>query len=219
MISSAEAAAPLALPELRPDSGREDRGEVRAAADGALELPELDASAVGRGLPPALPRAATDEAYERGFADGLAEGAARAQQRVRTALEALGRVGEYLHSTQSALLRDRARDVHALALAVARKLVQREVTADPELIHQLVAQAFELLPAESYLEVRLHPDDLATFARELPDPGSGRTAAAIQWVGDPTMERGEFVVESPQRIVDGRADFALRALYERLDHD
>ena len=58
MTSSAEAAPPPLLPELRPDSGREGRGEVRAAADGALVLPELDAAAAcGRGLLPAAPRA------------------------------------------------------------------------------------------------------------------------------------------------------------------
>jgi hypothetical protein len=44
-------------------------------------------------------------------------------------------------------------------------------------------------------------------------PGRGLT---IQWNADPTLGRGDFVVESPQRVVDGRLDVALQALYERM---
>ena len=68
--------------------------------------------------------------------------------------------------------------------------------------------------------MRLNPDDLAALgaghrAARAERPGARRS----QWVADPTLERGSFLVESPTRIVDGRIDAALRQLYERLDHD
>ncbi|HVP13956.1 MAG TPA: FliH/SctL family protein [Terriglobales bacterium] len=206
---------PLALADLGDDPQPGDAPPP--AGERALELPELDAGpAPGAAAPPS--RTPRDEAFERGFAEGLEEGAARAQHRVRTALDALGRVGESLHAMQSALLRDRSRDLHALALAIARKLVGREVAADPALVGQWVTGALELVPPDSRCEVRLHPDDLASFAGDLPK-GGGEGEPSIRWVGDPTLERGEFLVEGPHRIVDGRTDFALRALYERLGHE
>ena len=218
MRSSPEFPSAFLLPELSGSGGYViPPAPLGAQADGALELPELDAAwKAGMNGPR---RTEADEAYDRGFAEGLREGTARSEQRVRVALETLGRVGEYLHTAQSAFVRDRARDLHGLALAVARKLVQREVTTDPALLRELVDRALELVPLEPHLEVRLHPDDLAVLLGGPSAPEADGKGTAIQWLGDPTIERGGFVVESPLRIVDGRTDFALRSLYERLEYE
>jgi flagellar biosynthesis/type III secretory pathway protein FliH len=135
MRSSPEFPSPFLLPELPANSGSCTvlSAPFGERADGVLELPELDASSTADADGPTSRRTEADEAHDRGFAEGLREGTVRSEQRVRVALETLGRVGEYLHTAQSAFVRDRARDLHGLALAVARKLVQREVTADPAL--------------------------------------------------------------------------------------
>jgi flagellar assembly protein FliH len=221
MKSSPELPPPWLLPELPSSSGScavypAPFGE---RTDGALELPELDAGSAAGAIGPMPRRTEADEGYDRGFAEGLREGTTRSDQRVRVALETLGRVGEYLHTAQSAFVRDRARDLHGLALAVARKLVQREVTADPALLRELVDRALELVPLEPHLEVRLHPDDLSVLMGGPSAPEADGKGTAIQWLGDPTIERGGFLVESPLRIVDGRTDFALRSLYERLEYE
>jgi len=216
MTSSPDAPAPYALPALPVPPGM--RGvSLEPLPDGRFPLPELDPAQVG--LAPGPARTEVEEAYERGFADGLREGAAGVQPRVRTALEALGRVGEYLHTAHTSFLRDRARDLHGLALAVARKLVQREITADPTILRELVERALELVPAEPQLEVHLHPEDLAVIEDGLAAAAPDGQIPAIRWVPDPALERGGFLVESPLRLVDGRSDFALRSLYERLEHE
>ncbi len=214
MTSSREAIAPFALPALSGARGP----ALEASADGRFALPELDPERTAKLLAgPA--RTEAEEAYDRGYADGLRDGAARVQPRVRTALEALGRVGEYLHTAHTSFLRDRARDLHGLALAIARRLVQREIQADPALLRELVGRALELVPAEPQLEVRLHPEDLAVIESGLATAAPGGEIPSIRWVADPDLERGGFVVESPVRLVDGRTDFALRTLYERLEYE
>ena len=221
MRSSPELPPPFLLPELPASFG----SLVVAAApfgeraDGALELPELDARWMADADGSIPRRTEADEAHDRGFTEGLREGTVRSEQRVRVALETLGRVGEYLHTAQSAFVRDRARDLHGLALAVARKLIQREVTADPALLRELVDRALELVPLEPHLEVRLHPEDLSVLMGGPSAPEADGKGTAIKWLGDPTIERGGFLVESPLRIVDGRTDFALRSLYERLEYE
>jgi flagellar assembly protein FliH len=221
MRSSPEPPSAFLLPEL--PSGSSSYAALSAPfgerADGALELPELEAGSMAQVDAPTARRTELDEARDRGYAEGLREGTVRSEQRVRVALETLGRVGEYLHTAQSAFVRDRARDLHGLALAVARKLVQREVTADPALLRELVDRALELVPLEPHLEVRLHPDDLSVLLGGPSAPEADGKGTAIKWLGDPTIERGGFLVESPLRIVDGRTDFALRSLYERLEYE
>jgi len=222
MSSSRDALSPFLLPSLPGDAAPGDPGgsPFGRREDGTLELPALDAaSALDPRGAVAPRRTEADECYDRGFAEGLREGTARSEQRLRSALETLGRVGEYLHTAQSAFVRDRARDLHGLALAIARKLVQREVTADPALLRELVERALELVPLEPQLEVRLHPDDLALLSGAVGEAGADGKPAPFKWLADPTIERGGFLVESPLRIVDGRTDFALRTLYERLEYE
>jgi flagellar assembly protein FliH len=221
MRSSPEPPALFVMPEIPASSGSWaiPSAPFGERADGVLDLPELDAGSMADPDGSRSRRTEADEAHDRGFAEGLREGTTRAEQRVHVALETLGRVGEYLHTAQSAFVRDRARDLHGLALAVARKLVQREVTADPALLRELVDRALELVPLEPHLEVRLHPDDLAVLLGGPSAPEADGKGTAIKWLGDPAIERGGFLVESPLRIVDGRTDFALRSLYERLEYE
>jgi flagellar assembly protein FliH len=107
-------------------------------------------------------------------------------------------------------------NVHALAVAVARRIVQREIATDPALVVAMTRHALEQVELDGRVEVRLHPDDLAEVrARLAPLAPDGRPVD-VAWVPDATVGRGGCVVETPQRLVDGQLDTALRALYERL---
>lgn len=181
----------------------------RPAADGPWKLADLGA--------PLPPPSMVDASWEAGHAEGLREGVAQTADHLRPAIAALGGVVRALDSRRAEILGNRQRDVQALALAVARRIVQREVAAAPEIIAGWVTRALELLPHDLQVEVRLHPDDLEVL-------GEGREAVmppdsgvALRWIGDASLDRGGFVVESPHRMVDGRLDVALRALYERFD--
>jgi flagellar biosynthesis/type III secretory pathway protein FliH len=66
------------------------------------------------------------------------------------------------------------------------------------------------------LDVRLHPADLEALGSSLDHLTPQGRGLTLQWVPDPALERGSFVVESALRVVDGRTDVALRTLYERL---
>lgn len=181
----------------------------RRAPDGPWKLTDL-------GAPLPAP-SVVDASWEAGHAEGLREGAAQSADHLRPTLAALGGVVRALDSRRAEILGDRQRDVQALALAVARRIVQREVAAAPEVIAGWVTRALELLPHDLQVDVRLHPDDLDVLGEgreSVMPPDSG---VVLRWIGDAALDRGGFVVESPHRLVDGRLDVALRALYERFD--
>ena len=131
-------------------------------------------------------------------------------------MQALTQVAEAFEASRAGFERDRERDLTGLALAVARRIVLREVTADPAIVRSLVTRALELLPLDRSFEVRLNPEDLGVLGTDLEGAVPPGIAPMIQWAGDPALERGSFVIESPLRVVDGRSDVALRALYDRL---
>jgi flagellar biosynthesis/type III secretory pathway protein FliH len=159
------------------------------------------------------------EEYARGYREGLAEGAAQAleqlkpvQQRFVALIEALGRGrANFLHGLE--------RNLHALAIAVAHQLFLEEVQQHPELVTRLVRRAVALLPPGGTIEIRAHPEDIGLLGTHVDMTEPDGRPLAVHWIADDTLERGSFTLENPERLVDGRADVALRSLYERLEHD
>ncbi len=158
-------------------------------------------------------------AFVRGRTEATRTERERADERCATALQAVARAADHLETITTEFAQDRERDLQALAVAVARHIVQHELTIDPSRVGDLVRRALDLLPLDHSIEVRLNPEDLHTLASSLEGLRPEGRQVHLQWVGDPSVERGGFVAETPHRIVDGRVDVALRALYERFDHD
>lgn len=196
-------------------------GPAAPADPGAPLAPSAWAPPDLAGLGMAAVAAATtpeDEAFALGLADGLRQGEARASERLRPVLDTLHRLTAQIEASRARFEHDRASNLSGLALAVAHHVMQREMAADPSILSGLVSKALELMPANTPVEVRLHPADLAALAPELDAIAATGRPVALSWSSDATLPRGGFVLEGPQRIVDGRADSALRTLFERLDH-
>lgn len=185
-------------PFWRPAEGLSGHGEGACGADAALQVE-------------------SETAYRRGVEEGLRQAAVDAGQQSSTAVEALHKALELFNSSQEQLLRERERDLHALAVAVARKILQRDVQTDPTVVGGLVRQALELLPTDTTLEIHLNPADLQALPSMMADSVPPARGMTIEWSPDPTLERGSFVMETPLRLINGRADIALRKLYDRMD--
>jgi len=160
--------------------------------------------------------AATEEAYERGYVDGEQVGRFAAESAVLPAVEALGGAADALQAVQAALLGEVEEALLAMAVAVAREIVQRELQQDPEQLRELIRRATTILPMEQMLEIRLHPTDLAALGGDLEMYAVGGRKLEVQWVPDASLERGGYMIETPQRVVDANLDEQLVAYYRRL---
>jgi flagellar assembly protein FliH len=202
---------------------------------GALELPALRAPSVAEGQvgtdglwsPPrwasrpvavvtAAPPDATELAFARGYEAGRREAESTAGTDLLPVLHALQLAGERMHHAEAVFERDRTQVITILALAVARHLMLEEVQSNPNRVSQLVSRAIEEVPNEGALEIHLHPHDLLAMqaAGDLPE-----APVQLKWIPDPALSRGDCVVESQTRLVDGRVDVTLRRLLERLGHE
>ncbi len=158
-------------------------------------------------------------AYRRGADEATKKERVAWEGRTKSAFAAVRKVADHLETVAAEFTRDRERDLHGLAVAVARQIVQHELLMDPLRVGELVRRALELLPLDAVIEVRLNPEDLETLGGAVDTLLPPGRQVRLVWQSDPGIERGNFMVESPQRIVDGRADVALRDLYERLERD
>lgn len=154
-----------------------------------------------------------DGAFAEGVEAGRAEAREEARRNLEHALVALQSVESELRRQRQSLVATNEQAVFKLALAVARHVIQREIETDDQIVLHLVRRALEELDGARPTEVRLNPADL--------DAAQGYVVgqqwpADLEWIADPTMERGSCVVESPDRIIDGRLDTVLREVERRL---
>lgn len=195
------------------------RPGVVHAADGARWAPvALDLSPPPP--PPAAPTAPTPAPVELAFAEGheagRLEGERAEQARLRFAREAAEEALAAIHEGEARWAGAVEENICALAVAVARHIIAREVAADPTIVADLVRRAVDDFGIERGCRIRVHPQDHALLAADAEaDPAADREA---RWVADPTVARGGCVVEGRERIVDGRVDTALERLYRRLTY-
>ena len=223
MTSSNELSAAWFPPHLEAEAstGRATgQASRRRVEDGEWFYPQLAGPGVGADDPEAQADPTQgDASYERGYADGMRTGMEKAAREIGPATEAMMKAAVALDSVKDEFLRDLEGSVHALAVAIARQLVQREVAGDPSITRDLVRRGLELLPQDAAIEVRLHPVDLAQLGEELATKASRLEGSVIRCIEDPSLDRGSFLLESPFRLIDGRIDHALRSLYEKLQHE
>lgn len=163
--------------------------------------------------------AARSEGWEEGHRAGVAEGRRSEEARTRSALDAAARAVSEVEARMVQMEEAARRDLPALATAIASHLVGHAVEADPSILGRLVQQAVsEFLPDEP-VRVRMNPRDLAMLSGPLgtqsgdEGPVAGRT---VRWISDAEVRPGGCMVESRERLVDGRVSTALERIYRAL---
>jgi flagellar biosynthesis/type III secretory pathway protein FliH len=190
--------------------------DVLAPVD-APEAPAADdatiAAEFARRLDLERARVETD-AYDRGRADGEHAERARLEAQLSVALSALQAVSQSLAKHEALWASTVEENMAALAVSIARHIVQREIVADPSLVAQLVASALARYPADQEVTIRLAPDDMVLCRPILEAaPDGGRT---LRWIADASINRGGCLTEGRERIIEGRIDTALERIYRAL---
>lgn len=195
------------------DSGLKPR-EWRLQDTREPEPPPVDLDALRREI---------GEAYTRGraegFAAGVEEGRRLEAQRIARAVAAAEAAAEAIRASEQRWLETLEENMCALAVAIARHVVGRELRSDAQTIAELVRRAVAEFPVDQPLRVRIHPQDLSTLSAVSPLDGEPVAVARgrdLRWVADPEVEPGGFIVEGRERIVDGRIDLALERIYKSL---
>jgi flagellar biosynthesis/type III secretory pathway protein FliH len=101
------------------------------------------------------------EAFESGYAEGRTEGLAQAAPEIQTALSFLKKLAQSLKEEEQRLLKQVEPEIIKLAVAVAEKIVGREVAVDCEIVKRCVAQAVDKIVEREKLIVYVNPADLA----------------------------------------------------------
>ena len=100
-----------------------------------------------------------------------------------------------------------------LALAIAKRIVQREVSLDPDLLLAMARVALERLGESARVTVRLHPDDYAAAGAARV---SALTSSNVTVEADARLSRGGCRVESDMGLLDVGIDAQLQEVGRAL---
>jgi flagellar assembly protein FliH len=148
---------------------------------------------------------------------GLREGRSAAEKRLTQPLEeALGRVAAQLAelaSLRARLRREAEGDLVRLAVEIARRILRRELAADPEAILGVVKAALDRVDSREVLRVRASAADAETIRahvarRNLPD--------RIEIIADAGLERGALLVETARGVADASVETQLQEIERGL---
>ncbi len=155
------------------------------------------------------------DAYARGLADGEATARQYAEATIASSVQALTDAIESVRAHEARWTSNAEENVAALAIMVARHLVQREVDADPEIVRGLVHRALSQFPIDQVITVRLNPEDVASCGATVKPDAAGRMRD-VRWISDAHIQRGGCLVEGRERIIDGRVDTSLERAYRAV---
>lgn len=149
------------------------------------------------------------QAREEGFQDGEAAAANRLTQPLQDAIARLAANIEDLARVRRSLRKEAERDVVKLAVAIARRILRRDLLTDPEAILGVAKAAIEQLDARDLLRVRLHPHDAPLLrqmltARAVPD--------AVEVIPDQGLARGALIIETTRGALDASIETQLEEI-------
>jgi len=152
-------------------------------------------------------------AFQQGLEAGRKEGA----RELGPVLDLLRSAAKALERAQGDLNRKFDEQVAELSLAIARKVVGREVN-DVAAVRGVIVRALAQAPNRAAARVRLNPHDLRMLeqARHQHQDLSQRLPEDLVLLPDPQMTRGGCVIEGASGYVDARVETQLQLIEEAL---
>jgi len=159
------------------------------------------------------------EAREAGYREGEAAGRGQAAAEVQPVLERLARSIEEIARLRPRLLRESEVELVQLSLGIARRILRRELSVDPDALQGLVKGALERLPSQDLCRIRAHPELEPGIRTCLEREGR----SGVQVIGDATLERGGVLMETSRGKLDASLETQLaeigRGLADRLPEE
>lgn len=181
-------------PELQGESVKLfQMNEFRSNKDKEEDLPPHDCSELQR------------EAYEEGRKVGQAEGRAACQAKVHEEVANLLKLANHLAQVRVAGVEECQRDIVEIALAIAKKILIKELDVDKEVVLRQIQQVLQLVSKRELVTIRVNPNDAQLLKvvqdrlrAEFDDP------AHVVIESQDDIERGSCIVEQGGLLFDAQ---------------
>ena len=196
---------PLPSPDSRtnlPDQPKESQQAERIAAL-QRRIAELEASLESR----------IRESREAGYREGEVSGRNQANAQLQPLMEKLARSIQEIAEARPKLRAEAEGDLLKLSLAIARKVLHRELSMDSDSIAGLIKVCLEKIRLQEIVRVRIHPQHHPTIQQLLARLSTG---VPIELLPDPKLQLGGVVIETTRGEFDTSVDVQLKEIERGL---
>ena len=163
------------------------------------------------------------DAYQKGFSDGLQKGAEEGQKagfecaskKMEPLLNSLGEALLQLKSLRAETYLQIEKEVVELALAIARKVVCREIKTDPKVVLDVAREALSRLENPGKIKIKMNPADLE-FIKEtgynLSDLIGSSENVGLE--AEENVQNGGCIVETNLGDIDARIENQIQSIEE-----
>ncbi len=160
---------------------------------------------------------AEEEGFRQGWQSGYEEGGKTAEDEYSHKLLEAQQVVEEAHQERMQIIAGAEDEVVQLAMAVSRKIIERELVTRPEIIVEMVKRAIQKVTDREELTVRVNPDNLdSTINAQEEIAQSAKGVRKLKVLADPAIASGGCVVESSNGTVDARVERQLNEIEQAL---
>ncbi len=149
-------------------------------------------------------------AFQRGVAEGEATAEARAGALAAPVLTNFGAIVKELAGARQNARHEAEESMVKLALAIARRILHREMATDPEAILGLVRTGIDRLTAREIHKLRMSPGDSRIVLDNRADLG---IPPAVDIGPDPSLPPGSAIFETSR----GELDLSVQTQLEEID--
>jgi flagellar assembly protein FliH len=186
---------------LPADSATRSGPPAKLYADPASQV-ELPSNAASREVEQRLA-----EAYQRGLREGETGATQRMAQQVSAKIDQLSRSIEQLALHRGKIQREAEPELVRLSLAIARRILRRELSVDPESLLGLVKAGLDKVESSEVHRVRVHPEHASILAGLL--EGAARR---VEIASDPGLPVGAVIFETTRGSLDVGLETQLKEI-------
>lgn len=154
-----------------------------------------------------------DAAWNEGYRKGIAEGEQSALRHLEPLMTKLAHTIETLAATRPGLRREAEEDVVRLSVAIARRILNREISMDPDALLGMVNTAFSRLDAREVHRVLVHPNDVQSVQGSLSHLSLPQQ---VNVIADSKLERGSVLFETSRGTLDASMSTQLQEIERGL---
>lgn len=161
---------------------------------------------------------ASQQSYAKGLREGEHAGTEKANLAMKPTLEGLAKSIAEFASLRRRIRSEAEQDLVKLALAVAKKILHRELTVDPGALAGVVKAAMANIDAKEVDSIRLNPGDAAALGDLISAAG---LQANAQIIADISLTTGAILITTSRGQLDASVSAQLneieRGFVDRLE--
>jgi flagellar assembly protein FliH len=157
------------------------------------------------------------EAYETGFAQGQKDGLALGRTKAEETWKKMHALFEELSLLKAKMLEEAEEEIIKLSMTVARKIVKKELTTDPDTVKRSLQHALAFLKDKSFVRVLVNPEDMKILEPYLPALIATKKVERFELAEDHCIDPGGCILETGFGRINATIENQLAELETELE--